>query len=66
MAGLTLDVPTANAHIGRWLDEEERLVLLPLPIQAQAPAPAPSLRAGRVVPRESFQHPLSVYQDLLA
>lgn len=84
-AGLTLDVPTANAHIGRWLDEvahqrihgttgvqpavrlaEEQQVLLPLPSATlSVPAAAPALRAGRALPYESLQHPLSVYDQLL-
>lgn len=83
-AGLVLDVSTANAHIGRWLEEvahqrihgttgikptvrlaEERLELLPLPVPSQMPASAPSLRPGRALPHESFQHPLSVYDQLL-
>jgi transposase len=83
-ASLTLDVTTANAHLGRWLEEvahqrihgttgvkpavrlaEERLVLLPLPVRSLTPSPAPSLRAGRALPHESLQHPLSVYDQLL-
>lgn len=83
-AGLTLDVATANAHVGRWLDEvaqqrihgttgvrpaerlaEERLALLPLPVKPTEAAPAPALRRGRVLPHESLQHPLSVYEELL-
>jgi transposase len=83
-AGLTLDVETANAHIGPWLEEvaqqrihgttgiqpalrlaEERLVMLPLPVQAVKGMPAPKLRPGRVLPHESLQHPLSVYDRLL-
>lgn len=75
---------TANAHIGRWLDEvahrrihgttgvppavrlaEERQMLLPLPQSAAQPAPRPSLRAGQVLPHESLQHPLSIYDQLL-
>lgn len=84
VAGLTLDVEAANAHIGPWFDEvahrrihgttgvqpavrlaEERRVLRPLPVDKSAPAPAPSLRTGQTLPHESFQHPLSVYEDLL-
>ncbi len=83
-AGLTLDVATANAHVGPWLDEvaqqrchgttgvsplarlaEERAALLPLPKQMLAVVPAPALRPGRVLPYESLQHPLSVYDQLL-
>jgi transposase len=83
-AGLTLDVDTANAHIGQWLDEvahqrihgttgvqpavrlaEEQQVFLPLPVQSLRPQPAPGLRLGRVLPYESLQHPLSVYEQLL-
>lgn len=44
---------------------EERHALRPLPVDKTAPAPAPSLRAGQVLPHESFQHPLSVYEQLL-
>lgn len=44
---------------------EERRMLRPLPVDTAAPAPAPSLRAGQVLPHESFQHPLSVYDELL-
>lgn len=81
---MTLDVDTANAHIGQWLDEgahrrihgttgvqpvvrlaEEQQVLLPLPAQSLRPQPAPGLRLGRVLPYESLQHPLSVYEQLL-
>ncbi|SOQ16341.1 ISPsy4, transposase [Pseudomonas syringae pv. persicae] len=83
-AGLTLDVVTANAHIGQWLDEvahqrihgttgvqpavrlaQEQQVLLPLPTQSLRPHPAQGLRLGRVLPYESLQHPLSVYEQLL-
>jgi hypothetical protein len=78
---LKLDVDAANAHIGRWLAEvantrrhattgerpavllaAEQTALLPLP--AQAPAlTVPDNR--RVLPRESLQHPLAVYDALL-
>jgi len=80
-SGLKLDVETANAHLGRWLSEvanvrrhattgerpavlldAERAALLPLPAQAPALA-APDNR--RVLPRESLQHPLAVYDTLL-
>lgn len=83
-AGLPLDVMTANAHIGQWLDEvahqrihgttgikpavrlaEERQVLLPLPLQSLRPQPVCGLRLGRVLPCESLQHPLSVYEQLM-
>jgi transposase len=80
-SGLKLDVDAANAHIGRWLAEvantrrhattgerpavllaAEQTALLPLP--AQAPAlTVPDNR--RVLPRESLQHPLAVYDALL-
>ena len=44
--------------------DEERHVLQALPAaRDEAPAPVPA--AGRPVPIDSFQHPLSVYQDLL-
>lgn len=80
-SGLRLDVDAANAHIGRWLSEvanvrrhattgERPVVLLAaeqaalLPLPAQAPALAvPDNR--RVLPRESLQHPLAVYDALL-
>ncbi|AHV93296.1 IS21 family transposase [Bordetella holmesii] len=80
-AGLRFDVTAANAHVGRWLTEvadqrlhgttrerpakrlqEERLALLQLPAQHGMLVPATS---HRPVPRESFQHPLSVYNELL-
>lgn len=84
-AGLALDVVTANAHVGRWLNEiahqrihgttgdkpvvrlaEEIAVLLPLPKVVPAPISAPpAQRWGHVLPHESLQHPLSVYQALL-
>lgn len=83
-AGLILDVSTANAHIGRWLDEvahlrihgttgeqpavrlaEERLVLLPLPQRHGHVYPRAGMRRQAVVPHESLQHPLSVYDRLL-
>ena len=85
VAGLVLDVRTANAHIGRWLDEvaqrrihgttgvqpitrltEEQAVLQPLPRTSDAATtlPPPQPR-GRVIPFESFQHPLAVYDQLL-
>ncbi len=83
-AGLTLDVATANAHIGRWCEEvahqrihgttgekparrlaEERLVLQPLPVLTTHTTHVPGLRTGRVLPHESLQHPLSVYEQLL-
>ncbi|BAO90398.1 putative membrane protein [Caballeronia cordobensis] len=80
-SGLKLDVETANAHLGRWLSEvanvrrhattgerpavlldAERAALLPLPAQAAVLA-APDNR--RVLPRQSLQHPLAVYDTLL-
>ena len=80
-SGLKLDVETANAHLGRWLSEvanvrrhattgerpavlldAERAALLPLPAQVPVLA-APDNR--RVLPRESLQHPLAVYDTLL-
>lgn len=82
-AGLRLDVSTANAHIGPWLEkvahqrihgttnikpqillDQERFELMPLPSRSQPAAqqiPIPT----RPIPRESFQHPLSVYDQLL-
>lgn len=83
-AGLALDVSTANAHVGRWLQEvahqrihgttgvkpaerlaEEATVLLPLPKRATATAAMLVQHRERVLPHESLQHPLSVYQALL-
>jgi transposase len=78
--GLRLDVGTANQAVRRWLEEvanvrvhattgavpairltEERLVMLAPPrLAATAAAPA-----RRVVPVESLQHPLAVYDELL-
>jgi transposase len=40
-------------------------LLLALPVPLPAAAPAPALRAGRALPHESLQHPLSVYEQLL-
>lgn len=40
-------------------------MLLALPVEQAEVAPAPALRRGRVLPRESLQHPLSVYAALL-
>lgn len=88
-AGLTLDVDTANAKVGRWLHdvahqrihgttgdkpqirlESERHHFIPLPRTAQPsysriikPRQRPSEHL--VVPFESLQHPLSVYEALL-
>jgi transposase len=44
---------------------EEQLHLLPLPTVATAAAPAPRRAAGAVMPHESLQHPLAVYDALL-
>jgi transposase len=79
-AGLVLDVASANRAVGIWLNEVancrihaeikerpcdrlqiEREVLLPLPRLALPAAIPPR----RVVPLESLQHPLTVYQALL-
>lgn len=83
-SGLTLDVATANAHIGRWLQEiahqrihgttgekpqvlldKERHYLLPLPDDLHTIAPIPASPSTRVIPLESIQHPLAVYDQLL-
>lgn len=83
-AGLALDVSSANAQIGRWLEEvahrrihgttgvapevrlaEERRVLLPLPRRPGATAPMPPARIGGVLPHDSLQHPLAIYDQLL-
>ena len=77
-----MDVSTANAHIGPWLEkvahqringitnikpqillDQERFELMPLPSRSQ-PAAQQILVSTRI-PRESFQHPLSVYDQLL-
>jgi transposase len=82
-AGLRFDAPTANAHIGRWLNEVancrihgttgerpdhrivlERSSLLALP-QKIVGVSMPTPVQRRPVPAESFQHPLSVYNELL-
>lgn len=82
MAGLELDVTTANAYVGRWLDEvahqrvhgttgEKPAVLFEQERHALLPLPAAPLAADRVgpsatvLPHESLQHPLSVYDQLL-
>jgi len=44
---------------------EERCALLPLPAHPAHDRPAPILRLGRVLPHDSLQHPLSVYDQLL-
>lgn len=81
-AGLRLDVATANAYIGPWLErvanqrvhgttgvkpqvrlEEERFQLMALPRITEVIAPL--VKPTRPVPVESFQHPLSVYDQLL-
>jgi len=81
-AGLVLDVVSANAHIGQWLQDTanaryhgttgeipahrlqlELGTLLPLPRPKMSEPLLIPLR--RVVPRESIQHPLAVYQSLL-
>ena len=82
-AGLALDVDTANAQIGPWLEDvahqrthgttkqkpavlliKEQLALAPLPARplSDKTQPIPSRTA---IPVESFQHPLSVYDQLL-
>ncbi|WP_308389015.1 IS21 family transposase [Acidithiobacillus sp. AMEEHan] len=83
-AGLVLDVDTANAHVGPWLENvahlrvhgttgvqpavrlvEERQALLPLPLRTAAATPRTVERSGQVLPHESIQHPLCVYDRLL-
>lgn len=61
----------ANARIHATTGERpdrrlaiERAALLPLPVSTRLPPLAP--RSTRVLPYESLQHPLSVYDDLLA
>jgi len=79
-SGLRLDAHLANVHVRRWLDEvanarvhattkavpavrlaEERAVMLAAPA-LKAPAPT---RQRVVLPVESLQHPLAVYDALL-
>lgn len=79
-AGLLLDVDSANSRIGPWLItvanarkhgmtgappehrlQQELAALLPR-VGRTVPVVADN---QRVMPRESFQHPLSVYQSLL-
>ncbi len=79
--GLSLTVEILNGHIGAWLDEvahqrihgttgvkpqrrleEERFKLQPLP-KLTDKVPQPEVQ--NVIPLESFQHPLSVYDELL-
>jgi hypothetical protein len=79
-SGLRLDAHLANLHVRRWLDEvanarmhattkavpavrlaEERAVMLAAPA-LQAPMP---VRQRVVLPLQSLQHPLSVYDALL-
>lgn len=79
-SGLRLDAHLANVHVRRWLDEvanarvhattravpavrlaEERTVMLAAPA-LKAPAP---IRQRVVLPVESLQHPLAVYDALL-
>ena len=78
--GLRLDAQLANVHVRRWLDEvanarvhattkavpavrlaEERAVMLAAP----ALKAAPPVRQRVVMPLESLQHPLAVYDALL-
>lgn len=83
-AGISLDVETANAHVGPWLERVanrrlhattgeipaeqlvlERADLRPLPLSV-LPLPVVQRRTSRVpTPIENFQHPLSVYEQLL-
>lgn len=44
---------------------EERQHLFPLPVLPHATVPIPLPRVGHMLPHESLQHPLSVYQALL-
>lgn len=79
-SGLKLDVDVANRHVRRWLDEVANVrihgttgvspwSLLPDEQAVMLPAPAlktpPRLPYRVVMPTESLQHPLSVYDDLL-
>lgn len=55
-------VTQQRASVPAVLLDAERAALLPLPVQAPVLA-APDNR--RVLPRESLQHPLAVYDTLL-
>jgi hypothetical protein len=79
-SGLRLTPEVANGHVRRWLDDvanarvhattkalpatrlaEEQAVMLPAPaLRAQ-----PALRMRVVIPIESLQHPLAMYDELL-
>lgn len=79
--GLRLTPEVANAHVRRWLDDvanarvhatttavpaarlaEEQSVMLPAPALKAKPA----LPVRVAIPIESLQHPLAVYDELLA
>ena len=78
-SGLKLDVPTTNSYIGRWLHDiahqrihgttgekpqtrldKERHQLLALPVESHQMESPSSL-----IPFESIQHPLAIYDQLL-
>lgn len=82
IAGLQLDVHTANGYVGKWLAQkanarvhgttgaipmtrltEEQDVLLPLPITSGNESMSVKV-ATQPMPIESFQHPLSVYDQV--
>jgi transposase len=79
-SGLRLDVDVANRHVRRWLDEIANVrihgttgvtPMSLLPDERAVMLPAPALKASArvchrvVMPVESLQHPLSVYDELL-
>ncbi|EGY28036.1 Transposase [Candidatus Regiella insecticola 5.15] len=45
--------------------EQERQRLQPLPVKSPTDSPLPALTRHQVIPTESLQHPLSVYDQLL-
>lgn len=82
LAGLQLDVHTANGYVGKWLAKkanarvhgttgdipharlnEEQDALLPLPISSRSES-VPVQINTQLVPIESLQHPLSVYDQV--
>jgi transposase len=62
VANVRVHATTRERPAARLALEQE--ALLPLPTPTSAPGPAPS-KLRRVLPRESLQHPLAVYDALL-
>lgn len=62
VANVRVHATTRERPAARLALEQE--ALLPLPTPVSAPGPAPS-KLHRVLPRESLQHPLAVYDALL-